>query len=34
VLVGVAAISSAGLLALSERRFHKPQKFVISNKIV
>ncbi|MCW2273935.1 EamA family transporter [Rhodoblastus acidophilus] len=34
VLVGVAAISSAGLLALSERRFQRSQKFVISNEIV
>lgn len=34
VLFGVAAISSAGLLALSERRFQKPQEFVISNKNV
>jgi drug/metabolite transporter (DMT)-like permease len=34
VLIGAGAISGAGLLALGERRFQKPQKFVIPNKIV
>ncbi|MBB4196300.1 hypothetical protein CCR94_05595 [Rhodoblastus sphagnicola] len=34
VLVGAAAITVAGLLAVSERRFQKAIKFVIPNKIV
>jgi len=34
VLIGVGAITGAGLLAVSERRFQKPQKFVIPNETV
>jgi len=34
VLVGAAAITGAGLLALSERRFQNRQKFVIPNETV
>ena len=34
VLIGAAAITGAGLLALTERRFQTSQKFVIPNKIV
>jgi drug/metabolite transporter (DMT)-like permease len=34
VLIGAAAITVAGLLALSERRFQRNAKFDIPNEIV